>query len=44
MCQKLLNIFKITDNNIKVSDANDLKYGKISELCGINGYFAGKKR
>ena len=23
---------------------NDLKYGKISELCGINGYFAGKNR
>ena len=22
---------------------NDLKYGKISEICGINGYFAGKK-
>ena len=22
---------------------NDLKYGKISSLCGINGYFAGKK-
>jgi hypothetical protein len=21
---------------------NDLKYGKISEICGINGYFAGK--
>jgi len=21
---------------------NDLKYGKISETCGINGYFAGK--
>ena len=20
----------------------DLKYGKISEICGINGYFAGK--
>ena len=23
---------------------NDLKYGKISEICGINGYFAGKNR
>ena len=23
---------------------NYLKYGKISEICGINGYFAGKKR
>ena len=22
---------------------NYLKYGKISELCGTNGYFAGKK-
>ena len=22
---------------------NGLKYGKISEICGINGYFAGKK-
>ena len=22
---------------------NDLKYGKISEICGINGYFEGKK-
>ena len=21
---------------------NDLKYGQISEICGINGYFAGK--
>ena len=21
---------------------NDLKYGKTSEICGINGYFAGK--
>ena len=23
---------------------NDLKYGKISEICDINGYFAGKKK
>ena len=23
---------------------NDLKYGKICELCGINGYFAEKRR
>ena len=22
---------------------NDLKYGKIREICGINGYFSGKK-
>ena len=22
---------------------NDLKYGKIREICDINGYFAGKK-
>ena len=22
---------------------NDLKYSKISEICGMNGYFAGKK-
>ena len=23
---------------------NDLKYGKLSEMCGINGYFAGNNR
>ena len=23
---------------------NDLKYGKLSEICGINGYFMGKTR
>ena len=23
---------------------NDLKYGKLSEICGINGYFMGKNR
>ena len=23
---------------------NDLKYGKISKICGINGYFAGKNK
>ena len=23
---------------------NDLKYGKLSKMCGINGYFAGNNR
>ena len=23
---------------------NDLKYGKLSEICGINGYFMGRNR
>ena len=23
---------------------NDFKYGKLSEICGINGYFMGKNR
>ena len=23
---------------------NDLKYGRLSEMCGINGYFAGNNR
>ena len=41
---EILNNFKITDILIKVSDAKDFKYGKISELCGINSYFEEKKR
>ena len=23
---------------------NDLKYGELSEICGLNGYFMGKNR
>ena len=42
-CVKLLNNFEITNNNQGIVMQNDLKFGKISELCGINGYFFGGK-